>query len=239
MNNYKRYVSGFLAPFFAIVLIGILLSYFLYYLINWVLGYDVLLEPSYEKRLDGLVKILGLSISITGFISIVITIIQSRESLQRDIRQSSVDLFKELRNESFINARRRAWLVKEKWYNDKEYKQKLIAYNFSNRGKNDIEEFNNDIRVVYQLLEFYLLVSVYEGNESNLKALRYFYYGWWRHFLYDFAIEIETNSRVNYSVDYRTSYFKDISYIATLKRLDKLCSLEKIPHHTMLHFDGG
>jgi Tfp pilus assembly protein PilV len=65
---------------------------------------------------------LGVAISVTGFVSIIITIIQSRQSIQQDIQQSSVDLFKELRSEKFIDARRRAWIVKEKWYGELGYK---------------------------------------------------------------------------------------------------------------------
>ncbi|RYE13480.1 MAG: hypothetical protein EOP45_21125 [Sphingobacteriaceae bacterium] len=115
-----------------------------------------------------------------------------------------------------------------------------MQYNFSERGKVINENLDEDIKVVYQLLEFYLLVSVYEGNQNVLKALRYFYYGWWRHFLYDFAFEIESVTKTNEILkNGHTDYLQDISYIATLQRLDKLCGLENVPKDIVMHFDGG
>lgn len=240
MNKLYKYIRDVIYPFLLIIFVGTLLSVIIYYVVYSIVGYNVLADPSQERRLDGISKILGLSISITGFVSIIITIIQSRQSLQRDIQQSSVDLFKELRSEKFIDARRRAWIVKEKWYDEKGYKEKLIKYNFSSRDKVKDEGLDHDMKVVYQLFEFYLLVSVYEGNEKILKALRYFYYGWWRHFLYDFASEIEGNTKTNDMLkNPGVHYLQDISYIATLQRLDILCGLECIPRETVLHFDGG
>lgn len=240
MKRLKEYFQTFVYPFTLILLVGLLLTIAIYKCTHWAIGYDILNEVSYEKRLDGIVKILGVSISITGFVSIIVTIIQSRESIKRDIQKNSVDLFKELRNKEFIDARKKAWLVKEKWYNLDGYKQELITHNFTSNKASINTELDEEIQVVYRLLEFYLLVSIYEGNENVLKALRYFYYGWWRHFLYDFASEIENNTKTNNILrESEVEYLHNISYTATLKRLDKLCGLQKIPEETILHFDGG
>lgn len=229
------------APLFLAILLGsILLSIGVYFSMNYVIGFDILLENDYSKKLDSLCKIVGISISLIGFVSIIITINQSRKSIQRDVQQNSVELFKELRNQEFLSARRRAWKVKEKWYNEEGYRYNLIIYNFQKISEQTNPELDQEIKDVYQLLEFYLLVSQYEGNPAVLKSLRYFYYGWWRPFLYDFAYQIENNSKVNEQIkNEQSSYFEDISYTNTLRRLDQLCGLSKFPENTIFHFDGG
>lgn len=205
-----------------------------------MVGYDIFKEPDKDKRLDGLIKILGTSISITGFVSIIVTIIQSRKTIQKDLQQSTIDLFKEFRSEKFKNTRDRVWGLMNNWMQTEGFKQKFIDYNFKQDNKKVEEELDKDIKALYDMLEFYLILSVYEGNENVLKALRYFYYGWYRHFLYDIAKEIESNRQVNPLLSsYKTSYLSDLSYVSNLERLDRLCGLDKIPKNTIIHFDGG
>lgn len=93
--------------------------------------------------------------------------------------------------------------------------------------------------MVYELLEFYLIASSLENHESILKSLRYFYYGWWRHFLYDVGGEIESRRGIHEDVKKNNSdYLDNISYVKNLERLDMLCGLENLPKDISIHANG-
>jgi hypothetical protein len=236
----KTYLRNFVYPFALIVLVGTFLTIILLFILYHGIGYNLFAEVDPDKRLDSFVKVLGVSISITGFVSIIVTIIQSRQTIQHDIKQRSVDLFRELRNEAFIDARATAWQAKEKWEKDKSYMTRLIDYNFSGRNDGKDETLNKEIKAIYQMMEFYLLVSVYDGNESNLKTLRYFYYGWWRNFLYAFGGEVEARTKTHECLSKPgITYLGDISYTRSFRRLDKIAGLDGIAEYTRLHDDGG
>jgi|GEM_PF-7077815 len=204
-----------------------------------MIDYDVLIEPDKEKKLDALIKIIGISISITGFLSIIVTIIQTKKSVQRDIQQTTLHLFKEFNNDLFRDKRSRGWEVMDKWYSEESYKQRFLEYNLGETITSKDEELGKDIRAIYTILEFYLVVSVNGTNKDLLKAVRYFYYGWWRHFLYDIGAELEKLRKVdNELLRSESDYLKSISYIEHLNKLDKLCGLENIPTATKLHLNG-
>lgn len=241
LNNILR---KFVYPFLLIILMGMALSVVFYFVLAGLADYDVLTLRDHEKRLDGITKILGVSIAVTGFVSIIFSIIQSRESIQHSVDESVIELFRDLRSPEFIESRRRAWIIKEKWFQDDGvYKQKFLDYNFSTRKekiKKDQKELDEDIKAVYQLIEFYLLVSSYKGSVRLMKQLRFFYYGWWRHFLYDFAHEIERTTKTSPKLqDPKSTYLRDISYTGTLERLDRLCGFQGMDRTLVLHEDGG
>jgi hypothetical protein len=121
-----------------------------------------------------------------------------------------------------------------------DYRQELMDYNFSDRYLVKSPELDVGIRSVYELLEFYLLISVYDDNKNNLQALRYYYYGWWRQFLYEFANEVEYRTKIDQGIDeHHPTYRKDISYTSSLERLDRLCGFENLPKNFKIHGDGG
>lgn len=235
----KEHFQDLVYPFILIVLLGILFSIIIYFVTNTIIEYDVLVEPDKDKKLDALIKIIGISISITGFLSIIVTIIQTKKSVQRDIQQTTIHLFKEFNSDSFRDKRTRGWEVMEKWYSEDGYKKRFLEYNLGETITTKDEELGKDIRAIYTLLEFYLVVSVNGTNKDLLKAVRYFYYGWWRHFLYDIGEELENLRKVdNILLRRDNDYLKSISYIEHLNKLDKLCGLENIPTETKLHLNG-
>ncbi|WP_339715471.1 hypothetical protein [uncultured Kriegella sp.] len=161
-KKLRLYFLELIGPFILIVLLGILLSIVIYFFVNIFIDYDVFSEPINDKRLDSTLKIMGTAISLTGFISIIVAIIYSKKSIQRDIQKKTIELFREFNGERFKKIRSEAWIVKEKWENKKKYKEKLIEYNFAKSGKKEDKELADDTKVVYQLLEFYLVISTFE-----------------------------------------------------------------------------
>ncbi|WP_406684341.1 hypothetical protein N1F78_01020 [Seonamhaeicola sp. MEBiC1930] len=240
MKKFKEYFIDLIYPFVLIILLGILFSIIIYFFIDIFVGYDIFNEPIKEKRLDGTLKIIGTAISITGFISIIVAIIYSKKSIQRDIQKGTIELFQEFNDERFKEIRTKAWVVKEKWEKKKNYRKKFIDHNFHNPKQKKDEELEEEINVIYKLLEFYLVISTFEENKTILQSLRYFYYGWWRPFLYDISSEIESNRKINEIIKTsKSDYLDNISYTQSLERLDRICGLEKIPKNTIIHFDGG
>lgn len=239
-KKLKLYFFELIYPFFLILLLGILFSTVIYFFINVFVEYDILTEPHNNIRLDGTIKIIGTAISLTGFISIIVAIIYSKKSIQRDAQKGAIELFQEFNGKEFKKTRTKAWAVKYKWENEKNYKKKFLNYNFSNAVKKDDKKLNKEINVVYKLLEFYLVISTYKENKDILQSLRYFYYGWWRPFLYDIANEIENNRKINNKVqEAKSDYIENIMYTRNLERLDQICGLENIPRDTKIHLDGG
>ncbi|WP_299436655.1 hypothetical protein, partial [uncultured Maribacter sp.] len=240
VNRLKSYFIELIYPFILIIILGILLSIAIYFFVDVFVEYDIFSEPNRDKRLDGTLKIIGTAISLTGFISIIVVIIYSKKSIQRDVQKGTIELFQEFNGERFKEIRTKAWVVKEKWENKKNYKSKFLEYNFGKGEKKENKELTEEINVIYKLLEFYLIISTFEENKSILQSLRYFYYGWWRKFLYEIAAEIEDNRDINDIVkNGKSDYLDNISYVKNLERLDKICGLENIPKNIAIHNDGG
>lgn len=119
MEKIKTYLKELIYPFTLIILLGVLFSIIIYFLLDFVIDYDILSETDKEKRLDASIKIIGTSISITGFISIIFAIVHSKKNIQREIQKGTIELFKEFNGERFRKVRQEAWVIKEKWYNKK------------------------------------------------------------------------------------------------------------------------
>lgn len=233
-------IKGLLYPLLTIFLSGILCTILLHYLVVSVIGYNLFEEPDAVKKLDALTKLLTISIAITGFLSIIFTIIHSRKNIQREIKKNSVDLFQIFRSEKIRNARSLGWRVKQKWTNDTSYKQEFLKFLFNNPDSEPNADLLKETDAIYDLLEFYHLVGNYEGDCEHLKSYRYFYYGWWRRFLYEMAYQIESHRKVNPLVHVHCpDYLDNISYTKDLQQVDKLCGLENIPIHEDIHLNGG
>lgn len=239
MKKFRLFVRDIIFPISVIIILGLVMTILLYYIVDRAIGYHILTESNSEKKLEGFVKIIGISISITGFASLIITIIQSRKSEKQTIQESTISLYKEFRSENFKLKRSRAWKVLTKWFDEVGYKESLLSYHLGNPEEVN-QDFNEDINAIHGMLEFYMIISVYSENEESLKALNYFYYGWWRHFLYDYSICVESHRVINPIVSkYAKSYLYDVSYSSHLIKLDKLCGLSHIPKNTKIHNDGN
>lgn len=240
MSKIKSYFIELIYPFILIVLLGILFFIIIYWFVDIFVGYNIFNESDKVKRLDATIKILGTSISLTGFISIIVAIIYSKKSIQQDIQKGTIELFQEFNGERFKSIRGEAWKVKEKWYNEKNYRKRFLDYNLNIADRKTNKELDKDIGVIYELLEFYLIVSSYDGNQQILRSLRYFYYGWWRPFLYDIGGEIEKNRGINPILfQTKNEYIDNISYVKNLEKLDEICGLQKIAKDIEIHYDGG
>lgn len=239
MKTIQQYFRDLFFPFIVLTSFAILFSIIVYVFIDIALGYDVINEPDKAKKLDAIIKILTTSISITGFISVIFAIIYSQKNIQREIQNRTIELFKEFNSNRFKEIRSKAWIIKHKWYNDKNYKNRFLELSYNSTLRKADHEIDREISVVYELLEFYLIVSSCEGNESILRGVRYFYYGWWRPFLYDVGSEIEDRRGICPIVtSIKNDYVDNISYIKNLEKLDKICGLDKIPKDMIIHGDG-
>lgn len=240
MKKLKEYLVDLLLPFILMVLLGTFFTYAIHLVLVGLFQYNLFDLLDQEKRVDAFTKIIGVAISLTGFLSIILTIIQSRRNIQREIQKNTIDLFREFRSEKVKQARNRAWAVRDKWYNNETYKAEYLKFNFDNPDNVENEQLSNDTNAIYDILEFYLIVSAYDGNKDVIKAFRYFYYGWWRPFLYEVATEIETHRKCNPLLNtYSPEYIDGVSFTKNLEKLDKMCGFQKIPRYIELHFDGG
>lgn len=236
------------------LLIFSLITFFI--LVVFLIGYieqNQLITSNY-KGIDvtNLLSIFSLAVSLTAFASIIFTLQQTRNDNQNELKQITIDLFKELRGAHFRDARDKAWQVKSKWdKNQKGYQKKLLIAMFTDKTNSEsgVEISKEQIQAIYDLIGFYSMLSLYEGNETHLKALNYFYYGWWRKFLYELALEKDSrrstdlfieddlkNGKVKFD---RDEYIKNISFVSSLKRLDGLCGFKNLPIDFEIHKSGG
>lgn len=240
MTRIKEYLKDLYRPVIVMTSLGLVITIIIHFLSIALFDYNVFLEKDGDKRLDGFLKILGVAISVTGFLSIILTIIESRKNIQREIQKNTVDLFREFRSEKLRKARNDGWEVKKKWFGQEDYKQKYLNHNFNNPTEIPNAELEIDTHAVYDLLEFYMVLSSSEITQDVLKTFRFFYYGWWRKFLYSIAEEIEKKRKMNLEVLKNSpAYVESLSFTNNLKKLDKLCGFEGIKPDEELHFDGG
>ena len=239
MRKTRILIRDVILPISLIVLLGLFMTIMLYFIVDRAVGYHLLNESNSEKKLEGFVKIIGVSISITGFASLIITIIQFRKHQKQTIQESTISLYKEFRGIEFKDTRARAWRAATKWYDEAEYKASLSEYGIGEKTVTNIE-YDKDLKAIYSILEFYMIISVYNEGEEALKALNFFYYGWWRHFLYDFSLVMEESRSVNPLIHkLAKNYLVDVSYTSHLRKLDKLCGLSKIPITVKIHRNGN
>lgn len=177
-----------------------------------------------------------LTLVVTSYLAFEFNNYQRRQQKIKDdeqLQQTTIELFKEWRSVSVLAARKKAWSVKRKWEANKEFRPIFIeamVMEEDYEGNSDAESVTEaEFRAIYDMFAFYNMLSLYSRNEKNIRNLNYFSYPWWRHFLYEVAIEYD-KLKVNYIFDennknqkiYRR--FKDnISFTYYLKRLDSIC----------------
>lgn len=202
------------------------------------------------KNVTDLLGIISLSISFTAFFSIIFSLQQTIHNRQNELKQITVDMFKELRGQHFRQVRSRCWEVKEKWDEDENsdgYRDRLINAMFSDSSDSTIT--SEHTQAIYDLIGFYTILSLYRGNENDIRHLNYFYYGWWRKFLYELA-EYKDLRRVDYLFDDseltnhefkfdKQGYIDNVTLKPVLKRLDILCGFENLPGKLNMHKSGG
>lgn len=234
--NFPKRIVGTIVIF---VVVGLLSFLFLKVYVNYIYGYDYFAEKLGDKRLDGLIKIIGVAISVTGFLSIILTIYYTEIGIRREIEQNSINLFREFRSKDFFEVRKNAWKIKEKW-NNHEYQKELIKYLKEDAQVKPQNELDYEIQTMYDLLEFYCILSHYSGNPESFKKLKYFYYGYWRPLLYSFSNFIDELRKEDISsiIILETDYFKNISYSTSLNKLDEICGFTKYDKNLVFHAKG-
>ncbi|TYA74930.1 hypothetical protein [Seonamhaeicola marinus] len=241
MKEFKDYLKTLFVPFLLISSIGLLTIVLTHLLLYFLFDYHIFQpEKTTDEKVAEFLNILTPAISIVGFLSIILTIVYTRKSILRELNSGTQELFSLFRSEKNEALRYRAWEVKQKWENEPGYKKKLIDYKYGEREETKNKKLNKDINSVFEILEFYLMLSNYHDNKQLFKSYRYFYYGWWRKFLYDIGGEIEKSRKCNENIrKSHPDYFKAISYTESLKRLDEICGFHDIPIDEEIHYDGG
>lgn len=191
-------------------------------------------------------KSITVAISISGFISLILTLSIWRSNDQRQIGLSAINLFDKFRDERISKIRDSVWAVRIKWFNQENYKTELLSFSYSKMNERMFsEELNKtlkeDLRNLYDLFEVFNILSLHTENSEIIKRCRYFYYLWWRKFLYEVAIELDNNESNFISDEFKEyetvyeEYLDNISYVKTLNRLDKALGFSKIPYDLEIH----
>ncbi|WP_460473470.1 hypothetical protein [Emticicia fontis] len=185
-------------------------------------------------------KSLQIGISISGFLSLLVSIKIWQDTSKQEISQATISLFEKFRDEDFSKIRMEAWKIRNKWYLENNYKQEIIESSKKLHEEYDTNQFMQTMKPVRRLIEFYTILSQYKGNEDIVKRCRYFHYGYWRPFLYEIAkLHDEYNTPVTefsnkYTMQYQ-EYIKGISYVETLKNMDRFVGFEGIKEDFRFH----
>lgn len=228
--------------FLELAVISIIISAVFYTMIDSIFVFiDAIYEsPFKDNHLDRETPIIVISIFSGVFMIITFAIIDNKRRIQEGYKRNLTELFREFDGEKFQKTRNEVWRIKEKWDNKKDYKKHFLEYNFNDYDRKVDKELEAEISVIYELLDFYRVVSLYKVNKSFFRSLKYFYYDWWRSFLYDIGSEIESKRAKNDLVpEMENECIKDLSYIKNLEILDKVFGLENIPKDAMVHNIGN
>lgn len=155
------------------------------------------------------------------------------------MQQITIDLFKEWRSPAMREARLTASKHVQKNWSNPEFRDAFCKSFIAVETSSSFKVVEEHIQAVSDIIGFYSVLSLYRGNQDDIKNLSYFYYGWWRKLLYDVAAfrDIQRESIVE-SVDLlkqkgiklnRNEYMNSIKLIPVLHRLDKLCMLSGVP----------
>lgn len=243
MKTFLKPMLLFIVVFiFSFLLIVIFLSYFTH--TNF---FD---SNAFNNKLTDLISLLSLSATISAFTSIYFSINEAKNARSNELKQTTIDLFRELRSERFTKVTTHCWAIKTKWdKNESDYKSKLISSMFSEieNLESDIQITKEQIQAIWDLTGFFTILSLYNDNNDDIKKLNYFYYGWWRKFLYELA-ELRDDRRIRDTFSFedcrninfnRNTYVDNVTLKPILQRLDKLCGFENIPESFEFHKSGG
>jgi len=226
-NNYILAIYLILLFIFSIF-ITLIVYYFYYYI------------PINDIDYGRWEKSISTGISSASFIAIIITIKVWQDTDRRNINQVTLILFEKFRDDRFYKIRAKAWIVKNKWDNEKGYKERLISSSFENVKLLNKGQLDEDMKSIRDLIEFYTILSGCTGSEEAMRVCRYFYYGWWRRFLYEIArIHDDYYKPINIlnehnKKDYE-NYTTAISYTEKLKKLDQLCHMDHFDIYKDIH----
>lgn len=144
-----------------------------------------------------------LSLLVTTYIVYEFNVYQKDKNRKADgeqLQQTTINLFKEFRSPQMAASRSVAWKLKKKWdaesgaSNNWRFRKALIEAMVNEKHvvlDDDNYISNEDLRAVNDIISFYTMLSLYQDNGHNIKALNYFYYPWWRAFLVELCKEVE------------------------------------------------
>lgn len=192
-----------------------------------------------EKYLSPLIELIAVVFSFTAIISILVAIMIEQRRRKSELQETTIKLFQEWRGQHLNKARIRASKNVLKRWDDIEFRNNFFDSMIAIENRKDLSISEEDIQAVSDIIGFYTVLSIYRGNEDDIRNLNYFYYGWWRKMLYDIADFRDTRRDValankrklnNLKVDFnRTEYLDNVKMYPMLQRLDKLCGFQNLP----------
>ena len=192
-----------------------------------------------QGNISELINILVLAFSASAFIAILLTVYYESKRRRNELQQITIELFKEWRSPAFREARLTASKNVLKRWQDKEYREAFCKSFIAVETRANFKVPEAHIQAVSDIIGFYSILSLYRGNQEDIKNLSYFYYGWWRKLLYDIAqyrdeqreaiVEPQVSLKTKGIQINRKEYMNSIKLVPVLKRLDKLCEFTGVP----------
>jgi len=219
---------------------------------RWLLSKDEVLNHG-----DILINLLGFSATITAAFSILFVLYQSEENKRKELMQSTIEMFTRLRSNEVRVVRSLAARVRRNWdqntgnnYRDR-FLEAFISETKDSTAEPEITK--KQVQAIYDLIGFFATLSLYENNRQYIRKLSYFYYGWWRSFMYEFAVArdrkrvcdvfdekdiVERTKSRDRRLKIREEYLTNVTLLPVLKRLDRICGFEGFPESLRLHKVG-
>jgi ABC-type multidrug transport system fused ATPase/permease subunit len=224
--------------FLLIVSVFLILFLGIYILISFINNIDWNYIKD-QDNIDKLINILVLAFSASAFFAILLTVYYESRRRRNELQQITIDLFKEWRSQAFREARLTASKHVLKQWHDVDFRDAFCKSFIAVETRNNFKVPEEHIQAVSDIIGFYSILSLYRGNQEDIKNLSYFYYGWWRKLLYDVAF-FRDNQRQNIVASTETlkansvkldrdNYLNSIMLVPVLKRLDKLCEFTGVP----------
>lgn len=224
--------------FLLIVVSFLLLFLGIYVLISYINHIDWSFISNQENIAE-LINILVLAFSGSAFLAILLTVYYESKRRRNELQQITIDLFKEWRSQAFREARLTASKNVLKRWHDAEFREAFCKSFIAVETRANFKVPEEHIQAVSDIIGFYSILSLYRGNQEDIKNLSYFYYGWWRKLLYDVAYYRDAQregivaSQVTLNAQgirlNRQNYMNSIMLVPVLKRLDKLCEFDGVP----------
>ena len=224
---------------FALIIIGFLLLFYgLYVFISYITHIDWNFISN-KNNISELINILILAFSGSALFAILITVYYESKRRRNELQQITIELFKEWRSPVFREARLTAAKHVLKKWQDEDFRDKFCKSFIAVEARKNLKIPEEHIQAVSDIIGFYSVLSLYRGNQEDIKNLSYFYYGWWRKLLYDIAHyrDVQREGIVASSESLkkqgvllnRKNYMNSIKLVPVLQRLDKLCEFSGVP----------
>lgn len=239
MKSILSLVGRAFLIFFLIVGSFIILFFGIYIFISFINNIDWTYITD-KGNISELLNILVLAFSASAFIAILLTVYYESKRRRNELQQITIDLFKEWRSPAFREARLTASKNVLKRWQDDAYREAFCKSFIAVETRENFKVPEVHIQAVSDIIGFYSILSLYRGNQEDIKNLSYFYYGWWRKLLYDIAnyrdkqreaiVESQLNLKNKGILINRREYMNSIKLEPVLKRLDKLCQFTGLPN---------